>query len=186
MITGTTLDRFGVKWTKMNSILSPRVNGNFALVKDTVEDTLLLISLKSLYVVMSDSIQEMELCSEFIKAAHGDVLSLGFGMGFVLPPLISKPEVNSVTVIEIENEILELIYSQLAPIEKTRVILDDAVLWKPDMAFDVIWEDCDYDFEWTHEKLVSTGFPSNRVRLEKYLKPGGIYLSWEHHEQFRA
>jgi len=175
-----------VNWTRMNTLLKPRTGKRFALISDYVMDTMLLIDLKLNYVVMSDSIQEKELNRKFIENAHGDVLSLGFGMGFILQPLMNKPEVNSITVIEIEPEIIELCASQLSLNDKVRVIVADALLWEPDMMFDTIIDDADYNPELIRKHEENHIHTDNQDRLRRWLKPNGTYLRWYDDGRYRS
>ena len=169
----------------MNTLLKPKTGKRFALISDYVEDTTLLVDLQANYVVMSDSIQERELCQEFIEKAHGDVLNLGFGMGFILQPLMNKHDVKSITVIELEPEIIDLCASQLTLNDKVRVILADAFSWKPDMMFDVIIDDADYQPELVKMHELNGLHTDNKERLTPWLKPGGVFLRWEDDGRYR-
>ena len=69
---------------------------------------------------MSDSKPDKESCEKYIYTARGDVLILGFGLGLIIVPIMNKPEVTSVTVLEIEPEVIELVASQIKLNEKVR------------------------------------------------------------------
>ena len=174
-----------IEWTRMNTLLKPKTGKRFALVYDYVEDTMLLIDLKANYVVMSDSFQERELNAEIIEKAYGDILLLGFGMGFILQPLMKKPEVKSITIIEIDPEILDLCASQLVLTDKVRIIIDDAFAWTPDMMFDVIYDDADYQPEIIMKHELNGLHTDNGERLDKFLKPNGIYIKWSDDGRYR-
>ena len=161
-----------VIWSKMNGLLKPKVGKEFALIYDFFENDLLLIDLKRGRIVMSDSGRLQELYVPVVEAAHGDVLLLGFGMGFTLLPIMNKPEVTSVTVVEREQEILDLCASQLKLNDKVRIILDDAITYEPDMMFDLINDDCDYEpIEFKFDP-----YSYNKERLKQWLKPDGMFM----------
>lgn len=169
----------------MNTLLKARAGKRFALINDYVENIMLLIDLKLTYVVMSDSIQERELNTEIVEKASGDVLCLGFGIGFILQPLMNKPEVNSITVIELEPEILELCASQLVLNDKVRIIQADALLWQPDMMFDVIYDDCDYNPDLIVKHELNGIHTDNKDRLAPWLKPDGLFIRWSDDGRYR-
>ena len=161
-----------VTWTKMAGVLKPKVGDNFALIFDFLENNILLIDLKRGRIVMSDSGYLQKLYAPVVEAAHGDVLLLGFGMGFTLLPIMNKPEVTSVTVVEREQEILDLCASQLKLNDKVRITLDDAITYEPDMMFDLINDDCDYEpIEFKFDP-----YSYNKERLKQWLKPDGMFM----------
>lgn len=164
-----------VTWTKMAGLLKPKVGENFALIYDFYEDNILLIDLKRSRIIYADSTHIQELYAPVVEAARGDVLLFGFGLGFMLLPIMNKPEVTSVTVVEREQEVLDLCASQLKLNDKVRIILADAITWEPDMMFDFINDDCDYQgIEYSFDC-----YTHNEKRLKSYLKPGGQFvMNW--------
>lgn len=167
-----------IVWPRLVDTLQPRTGERFALVRDLVTGTMLLVDLVVGYVVMSDSVPEREMNATIIERAHGDVLCLGYGLGFIFGPLVARPEVRSVTVLELRPEVLTLVASQQDFGPKLRVVQADSLTWQPDMAFDVIWDDCDYMLA----EIIAAeraGVPSdNARRLAPWLKPGGLFLRW--------
>lgn len=154
---------------RMREFLTPRRGERFALVNDVVTGDILLIDLEKLYVVMSDSTYEEVLNREIIERAKGDVLLLGFGIGFILQSLMNNLAVTSITIIEKHREVLDLCAAQLELPNKVRVILADALEWTPDMMFDVIYDDCDYE---------QGTVIDNCRRLKPWLKPNGEAIRW--------
>lgn len=167
----------------MSDYLKPRMGKNFALVRDYIEDTILLIDFKNQFVLMSDSSRERELGKEFIEKAHGDILSLGFGIGFVLFPLLDKPEVKTITVVEKHEEILDLCASQLEIPDNVFIVHENALTYQPDREFDVIFDDCLHDTD--PEEKIYFGPYEMEMRLRKSLKPGGIYIKWSDDGRYR-
>lgn len=76
-----------------------------------------------------------------VKKATGDCLVTGLGLGMVANAMALKPEVKTVTVIEINADVIELVRASMHP--KVSVIHADALEWKPGKGqkWDVIWHD---------------------------------------------
>lgn len=91
-------------------------------------------------LVMSDTRMERITNARFMKAAHGDVLIAGLGIGMVLPGLFRNPAVKSVTVIEKEQDVIDIVHPQHKHAKLT-VIHADVFTFIPERAFDVIWLD---------------------------------------------
>lgn len=167
-----------INWPRMRELLQPRRGERFALVRDVVTGDMLLVDLELLYVVMSDSQHEQRLNRRIIEGAHGDMLLLGYGLGFIIQLLMINPAVTSITIIEKQQEVLDLVASQLMLNEKVRVVLADALEWMPDMQFDVIYDDCDYLPEDIQRVELSGGVSDNGRRLTQWIKPGGEFIRW--------
>jgi spermidine synthase len=83
--------------------------------------------------IMTDTPMERRSNLAFVRRAHGHVLIGGLGIGMVVKALDDKADVSSITVIEIEQEIIDLVLpdlqqSCLMPIE---VICADINEWRP-------------------------------------------------------
>jgi len=93
-------------------------------------------------VVMSDTDMEKSSNTHVIQNAHGNVLIAGLGLGMIILPLLEKPEVKSITVIEINQDVINLVYPYLKS-DKLTVINADIFEWKPEkmVKFDSIYFD---------------------------------------------
>lgn len=100
-------------------------------------------------VMMTDFYYERTTCIEIVQRAHGDVLIAGLGLGMILHPILRKPEVRSVTVIEKFQEVVDLISPTLPQDARLTVITDDIFAWQPPAGsrYDVIWFDIWPDIE---------------------------------------
>ena len=70
-----------------------------------------------------------------VKAATGRVLIGGLGIGMILPPILRKPDVTHVVVIERYQDVVDIVLPQLADlpgIEKLHVITADILTWRPE------------------------------------------------------
>lgn len=90
-------------------------------------------------VWMTDAEFEYRSNLRAIWEAHGDVLIAGLGIGFILPPILARPNVSSVTVVERNADVIDLV----APyFPKVKVVHADAYQWEPPRrSFDYIYFD---------------------------------------------
>ena len=97
---------------------------------------------------MSINPNEIATMSPFINKAHGNVLVLGLGMGYVPFMMANKKEVKSITVIEKDQEIInlfnKLIYPKFINGQKIQIIKYDAISYvhhnqKYDYIFADLW-----------------------------------------------
>ena len=94
-------------------------------------------------ILMSDTDMEKYTNRGIINRAHGDVLIGGLGIGLILLPIQEKKEVRSVTVIERESEVIELVCPHLPLNTKVTVVHADVFTWKPERGkrFDTVYMD---------------------------------------------
>lgn len=93
-------------------------------------------------VIMSNTPAEINDHRELFKNAHGRVLITGLGLGMAAEVVASKPEVESVTVIEKSKDVVKLIRSFMPG--RVQVIIGDAFdVPLPDktLPFDYAWHD---------------------------------------------
>lgn len=73
---------------------------------------------------------DMDTCDEAIAAAHGKVITFGLGLGYYAYMVSLKGDVESVTVIEKNSDVISLFKTHILPYfphpEKIRIINDDA------------------------------------------------------------
>jgi hypothetical protein len=95
-------------------------------------------------VVMSDTPAEMYDHYDAVRAATGEVLINGLGLGMVVAACLDKESVERVTVIEIDSDVISLVAPHYTARygERLRVIHADAFVYKPDVAFyGCVWHD---------------------------------------------
>lgn len=82
--------------------------------------------------------------------AHGDVLISGLGFGILALWLCNKPEVNSVTVIELSEDIVKIFKNSNNVPEKLKIIVNDITTYTTEKKYDVLlldhYEMQDYDW----------------------------------------
>lgn len=87
-----------------------------------------------------DSVNNREVYEQYSSydLAYGDVLLTGFGFGHISNWIASKPEVTSVTILEISQDILDAYLESNVLPEKTSVIITDADTYKSDKKYDCV------------------------------------------------
>jgi hypothetical protein len=92
-------------------------------------------------VMMSDTPHEDATCAELLLHARGSVLIAGLGIGMVLPPVLAKPTVTRVLVLEKYAEVIALVAASVAhpklEIRQADVLLDPV----PTEEFDTVYLD---------------------------------------------
>lgn len=93
--------------------------------------------------VMSDTPIEKRTNIDFVLNAHGDILIAGLGIGLIIMAIQDKEEVNSITVLEKYNEVIELVATKLPLNDKVKIIQADVFDYKFEKGkkFDVIYFD---------------------------------------------
>jgi hypothetical protein len=107
--------------------------------------------------IMSDTPAEIEGHEEVIENAHGRVLVTGLGLGCIVSALLAKPDVDHITVIEIDRDVIALTGPYYEDDPRVTIVNADALgfasLVKPgvdyigesQLPFDYAWHDI-----WTH------------------------------------
>lgn len=93
-------------------------------------------------IIMSDTPDELRDLREFRYQATGAVLINGLGLGIATCMALGKPEVTSVTVIELSQDVINLVAPHIIDSRLT-IIQADAYTYLPKKGtkFDVVWHD---------------------------------------------
>ena len=91
--------------------------------------------------IMSDTTKEYREHQEFFNKAHGDVLVAGLGLGMIHQQLIENDDITSVTIVEKNQEVIDLVWEHCLKNEKFRLVHADIYEWQPDSTWDVGWFD---------------------------------------------
>ena len=81
-------------------------------------------------LMMSDTRYERISNLEVVRQAHGKVLIAGLGLGMILKPILAKPSVTSVWVMEKEDDVIGLIWPHVEH-PKLDVRKADIFTWNP-------------------------------------------------------
>lgn len=137
-------------------------------------------------LMMSDTKAERRSNLEVLHRAQGEVLIAGLGIGMLLLPLLAKPEVTQVTVLEKYREVIQLVEPHIRRIagetdsKKLVIVEADVFRWRPDQGvrYDVLY------FDIWPTICVSNLDEMTRLhrRFCRRKKPGGWMSSWKLHE----
>lgn len=133
-------------------------------------------------LMMSDGVNEHDTNRAIVREARGDVLIAGLGLGMILIPILRKPDVRSVTVLELGESVIELVELHIrrhvgeALANKLSVINADARQWMPPKGttYDVIYFDI-WPTISTDNLPAITKF---KRRFARRLRPGGWMGAW--------
>ena len=122
-------------------------------------------------VVMSDSWMERYTNQAFIQKAKGDVLIAGLGLGMIILAIQGKAEVNSITVIEKDRQLGDLVLNQLGKYlsSTVEVIYEDIFQYKTEKKFNIIYFDIWNSAGENYDQMVTLKkrFKKNRVKPVK-------------------
>lgn len=95
---------------------------------------------------MSDCPAEISDHLSFIARASGTVLVNGLGLGVVLQALLRKPDVKHLTVVELEQDVINLVaphYYKMFGTSRLNIVCDDAFKFSPPrgVVYDAVWHD---------------------------------------------
>ena len=93
--------------------------------------------------IMQDSEAEYNEHQWLWDNATGDVLIGGLGLGMCHQPLIDNPDVTSVTIIELEQDVVDLVWDDCVKDDTFSVVVADFETWTPPegSSFDTVWGD---------------------------------------------
>lgn len=93
-------------------------------------------------VIMSDTPHEMRDHEPIVRRARGHVLINGLGLGMVLGAVMRKPDVETVTVVELDPDVIALVAPHYTAPNVT-VVEGDALTWKPPRGarYEAVWHD---------------------------------------------
>lgn len=119
--------------------------------------------------VMSDTSMEKRTNMDFCMNAHGDVLIGGLGIGMIILAIQDKPEVKSITVIEKNQEVIDMVASQLNFNEKVKIICADVFEWKPEkgVKYDVSYMDI---WNWINSDVYNDEMKPLKRKYARYLR----------------
>lgn len=136
---------------------------------------------KGWVLMMSDTDLEHRTNARFLYNATGDVLIAGLGLGMIVHPLLEKPDIRSVTIIEKYQAVIDAVGHTLDD-PRVRIIHADIDTWTPDKA--TVYDTIYFDIWPTRSE---NNFPQiNRLhrRFRKFLRdPKTSWIgSWWHAE----
>lgn len=136
-----------------------------------------LVDKRSNSILMSDTWMEAATNQEVFEKSHGDVLIAGLGIGFLPYYMQKKPEVDTITVVELEQEVIDLVSPILG--DKVTVIHDNIFAWPiPDRKWNIIyfdiWDTISSD-NWEGMKRLTKRF---KYKVDRTVEPW-VLTSWK-------
>ena len=109
--------------------------------------------------------------------AYGDVVISGFGFGVLACWIASKPEVTSVTVLEMSQDVYDIFLMNNKLPDKVNVIITDASEYKTDKHFDCLFLD-------HYEKNTSDWIFRDVQKIVKNMPNHDIFWFWSLEERY--
>jgi len=93
-------------------------------------------------LIMSDTPAERLDHVDFVRHAHGSVLISGLGLGMCLGAVLKVPSVTDVTILEIEQDVIDLVAPHYKD-DRVTIIHTNALEWKPPKGkkYEAVWHD---------------------------------------------
>jgi spermidine synthase len=131
-------------------------------------------------VVMSDTPAEMRDHRMAVYRARASCLINGLGIGMVLKAVLAKPEVTDVTVVELEQDVLDMVAPHYAD-SRVTFVCADAVSYQPPKGkrYGMVWHDI-----W--DNICSDNLPAMKSLHRKYGRRADWQGSWCRYECERA
>lgn len=132
-------------------------------------------------VMMSNTQLEHRTNRDFVENAKGDVLVIGLGIGMLLGPLSAKRCVKSITVLELEPDVLKMVKPHYEAMPKVRIFEADAFDFEPDDLMGTVpsrWDRIMIDI-WPD--IGPANLPDMKKlhgRYAQWVKPGGKVTCW--------
>lgn len=129
--------------------------------------------------VMSNTPMEVRTCRPAFDHAHGRVLVSGLGMGMVIEAMLAKPDVQHITVVELDRDVILLVgphYLARAPGRLT-ILHGDAFAYEPERGerYDYAWHDV-----W--DDISPDNLPSMRALKRKWARRIPLQECWTERE----
>ena len=92
-------------------------------------------------VAMSDTQMEKRTNEKFIRNAHGNILIAGLGIGMIVLPIQDCEDVESITIIEKNKDVIELVLKKIPLNSKVKIINADIFDFIPNQKFNTVYFD---------------------------------------------
>lgn len=184
-------------YTEMAEVLNEGEIGSFRLRKfeiteknrswrDPIPDGKYIRLLGSSGCIMSDTPMEKRTNAEFVRSAHGDVFIAGLGIGMIVLPIQDRNEVNSITILEKHEEVIELVGKQLPLNNKVKIIHGDVFnhTFPKGTKFDSIYFDI---WDWVNSDVWNNEMKPLKRKYQKYRRslkenPNSFIKCWAEYQ----
>ena len=185
----------------MTKVLKPSINGDYELryftINDIDESIFYGIPINKTYIKLIDNNKKHNSCimsntpmeeytnKEFVNNCFGDILIGGLGIGFIIIPIQDKINVKSITIVEKNKDIIDMITKQITFNKKVTIINDDIFTYKPiNVKYDCIYIDI---WNYVNSNIYNEEMLPLKNRYKKYLKsqmisPNRFIKCWAEHQ----
>lgn len=108
--------------------------------------------------IMQDTEAEYTEHDWLMSRLSGDILIGGLGIGMINIPLLASSDITSVTIVEKNQDVIDLVWANCAKDDRFTIVCDDINTWDPDATdglptttWDVAW----FDTWLTHQEPIS-------------------------------
>lgn len=117
--------------------------------------------------IMQDTEQEYGEHDWLVQRMSGDILLGGLGIGMIHIPLLESDDVTSVTIVEKEQDVIDLVWEHCAKDERFSIVHADINTWTPPegSSWDVGW----FDTWLTHEEPMEDYIARMNDRYGEYV-----------------
>ncbi len=127
--------------------------------------------------MMSSHEFEMITNQKFLDNAKGDVLIFGLGLGLVIHPLLEDDNVKSITIVEIDSELIDEVFPIIISKDnkcKVNIIFENAFDFKTENKYDTIY----FDIWSVIDKSAFIEMKELSNKFRNNLNDGGWMDSW--------
>ena len=129
--------------------------------------------------IMQDTEAEYSEHDWLMSRLSGDILIGGLGIGMIHIPLLASSDVTSVTIVEKNQDVIDLVWANCAKDDRFTLVCDDINTWDPDAtdglpttSWDVGW----FDTWLTHQETISEYAANMNNKYGSYVSEIG---GWE-------
>jgi hypothetical protein len=130
----------GIEYSKEIQIIPEGQSGEFRVEDDFDYDREIFFQrlFKNGIEISNNDPVNIWIHKRFISAAHGDVLIFGLGLGTSLHEILKNDDVKSVTIIELEQDIINLVSPHFED-NRVKIVCADMNGYIPERIYDVIY-----------------------------------------------
>lgn len=155
--------------TVPNIVIKEIIDNDIEIKKDTHRPKTyrLFINRQRWMVVDKFTNREIKEFYSLYDLAHGDVLLTGFGFGILASWVASKPEVESVTIIEKHKRLIDIFLMNNALSSKITCVIADASNYKTDKSYDCIlldhYEENKHEEVFADMRKIASNIPNHNL-----------------------
>lgn len=159
--------------------------GNFYAWRDCIPEGEYIRLTNRSGCMMSNTPMEKRTNRDFIRNANGDVFIAGLGIGLIVLPIQDNENIKSITILEKNQEIIDLVGSQLPLNDKVKIICGDVFNYEfpKGTKFDTIYFDIwDYVNSDVYEEMKELKKKYRKYRRSSKENPNVYVKCWAEYQ----